>query len=350
MINYAQFLEGGKAQVNKPYKFISLDSEQTFQLEQLMKNDSSARARMRAHAILLSSRGFSITEIATVFQVKFDTVSVWLDAWQQYGLSGLYDDPRSGAPQKLTDDELEIVRKLIEEHPRSSRTILAKLTDAIGKKISLSTLKRIIKKLGFRWKRMRKSLKAKQDEMEYEKAKHEIQYLKDEQQLGRIDLLYFDEAGFNLVPSVPYGYQKKGETIEIPSSSSKRINVAGFYNTATNELESFHFECNIDSKIVIACFEELSKTINKDTVVIMDNASVHRNIGFESKLPEWEAKGLFVKFLPPYCPELNLIEILWRFIKYHWLSVSAYLSFGNLVSRLEYILKNVGKEFVINFV
>jgi transposase len=41
-------------------------------------------------------------------------------------------------------------------------------------------------------------------------------------------------------------------------------------------------------------------------------------------------QGLYLLFLPPYCPELNLIEILWRKIKYEWLPVSAYESFKDL--------------------
>jgi len=40
-----------------------------------------------------------------------------------------------------------------------------------------------------------------------------------------------------------------------------------------------------------------------------------------------EKKGLIIRSLPTYCLELNLIEILWRFIKYDWRTESAYLSF-----------------------
>lgn len=48
-------------------------------------------------------------------------------------------------------------------------------------------------------------------------------------------------------------------------------------------------------------------------------------------------------------PELNLIEILWRFIKYHWLPFSAYMSFPCLVQAVEDILTRFGTDFTINF-
>ena len=54
--------------------------------------------------------------------------------------------------------------------------------------------------------------------------------------------------------------------------------------------------------------------------------------------------------LPSYSPELNLIEILWRFIKYTWLDVSAYKSWFSLVTQVESILSGFGQEYVINFV
>jgi transposase len=64
--------------------------------------------------------------------------------------------------------------------------------------------------------------------------------------------------------------------------------------------------------------------VNKPLVVILDNASIHT----AKKLkPYWdllEEKGLQFYFLPPYSPELNRIEILWRKIKYEWLSFKSY--------------------------
>ena len=65
--------------------------------------------------------------------------------------------------------------------------------------------------------------------------------------------------------------------------------------------------------------------------------------------PIWKKKNVGILNLPPYSPELNKIEILWRFIKYMWISFDAYTSFKNLQNSLEHILKNVGKEFTITF-
>ena len=60
-------------------------------------------------------------------------------------------------------------------------------------------------------------------------------------------------------------------------------------------------------------------------------------------------QGLTLLYLPPYSPQLNIIEILWRFMKYIWIDYKAYLSFENLKEYIETIFKKYGNEFVINF-
>ena len=62
----------------------------------------------------------------------------------------------------------------------------------------------------------------------------------------------------------------------------------------------------------------------------------------------WE-KGLEIFFLPTYSPQLNIIEIFWRFIKYKWLETEDYESYFTLVEAVENILINFGTKYPINF-
>ena len=124
--------------------------------------------------------------------------------------------------------------------------------------------------------------------------------------------------------------------------------VLGFYNT-DNEFEAFTVEGRVNSDIVISCFDKFSETIDEETVVVIDNASTHTSNKFKAKLDEWAKKGLRVKYLPTYSPELNLVEILWRFIKYSWLPFTAYESFKSLRKALENILNGIGSKYCVNF-
>jgi transposase len=297
---------------------------------------------------LLSADGFTIDEIARIYQIHRDTVGTTFDKWKRDGIAGLFDDPRSGRPSKLSDDEADEAVKLLKEEPRSIKKALAATREKTGKEISEWTLKRIAKNAELRWKRMRRSVKGRRDQGEFERVQEEITALHEQEAAGEVGLYYFDESGFSLTPDVPYAWQAVGETIEIPSSRSKRLNVLGF----CNKQQDFHattVQGYVDSEIVIACFDQFCDTINKKTIVVVDNASMHTSSKFKGKLGEWEENGLIVKYLPTYSPELNLIEIVWRLIKYNWLPLSAYLSFKNLKSELQKVLDGIGSEYQINF-
>jgi transposase len=105
--------------------------------------------------------------------------------------------------------------------------------------------------------------------------------------------------------------------------------------------------------------------IDKLTVVVLDNAPIHTSKAFQKKIAEWRQKKLEIFWLPTYSPQLNLIETLWRFMKYEWIEVEgrsgfptmpnrlvekeAYFSWKNLVEYVEKILKDYGTKYTINF-
>ncbi len=82
----------------------------------------------------------------------------------------------------------------------------------------------------------------------------------------------------------------------------------------------------------------------------MDQASIHTSDAVIKKLPQWKQKNLEIFWLPTYSPKLNLIEILWKFIKYEWIEIDAYNSLKSLKKYLTKVLDELGSKYVINFV
>ncbi len=317
-----------------------LTEQQRALLESTIKNDASHRARMRAHGLVLSSEGITIKAIAKIYHVDRDTVATWIKKWEKHGEKSLHDQPRSGRPSTLNATEKELAKQYIKEEPRSLKHVVERLAQKTAKRLSISSLKRLAKK--------RKSLKSLRDPIAFAQCKRELEALQKQEDQGKIDLYYFDESGFTLDPYIPYAWQEPGTTLEIPARKCGRINVLGFMNRK-NDLHPFIFEQSVHTEVVIACFDEFSKTLKKKTVVVMDNASVHTSEEFEECLPQWKKQGLIIKYLTTYSPELNLIEILWRNIKYAWLPFSAYQCLNALREALENILKNFGSEYQITF-
>jgi transposase len=187
------------------------------------------------------------------------------------------------------------------------------------------------------------------DEDEKEFARQDLAQLTKKADQGLLDLVYFDGAGFNLWAKVVYAWQKRGRRIVIPVTRGRSQNVLGFMWHRCQRFESFVFEGAVDSNVVIGCFEVIARSIKKETVIVIDNAPIHRSEEFAEKIEEWEVLGLKIYFLPTYCPSLNKIEMLWKKIKYDWLSWEAYNSYKNLCEELDKILAQIGSKYYITF-
>ena len=146
-----------------------------------------------------------------------------------------------------------------------------------------------------------------------------------------------------------YAWQKRGERIVIPVTRGKSQNVSGFMWHRCQKFSSFVFEGAVDSNVVISCFDLIAQSLEKETVIVLDNAPIHRSEEFQEKIEEWKKQGLKIYFLPTYCPSLNKIEMLWKKLKYEWLSWEAYGSYKNLCRELDEILSKIGSKYYINF-
>ncbi len=333
-----------------PTRFVSpLTAEERENLITAFKTHSSHPVRVRAHAVLLSERRFTIDEIAEIFDVHRNTVTEWLDRWEED--RSVDDHPGRGRKPTFDDEEQKEVVKLLDEQPQSSKRVLAQIEKKTGKTISRDTLRRIAKKHRRRWKRVRRSLRKKRDEADFQAAKAELEALEAAaEQTGEFQVCYGDEAGFALGKIITSAWQPIGETIEIAATNEDdpQINVFGIYNRQ-NQFYSTMFEGSLTSEIVIACLDDYSLRITLPTLLAIDGASIHTSKDFKARLEVWEERGLFIYILPAYSPELNLIEILWRMIKYHWITISAYQSYKLFVKYLTEILSQVGSKYQINF-
>ncbi len=309
----------------------------------------SRRARMRAHGLLLSHQGVSMPQIACMYQVDYRSVSSWIDQWQTRGLVGLYDQPGAGRRPILSLDEQQKVQQYLQDSPKDLKKVVHQLEQETRKRVSTKTIKRLIKKNRYVWKRIRKAPAKSPDPHKYERSKVFMNQLQQREASGECDLWYFDGTGFCLTPCIPYAWQPIGHTIEIPTSShSQRVNVLGFLKR-NNEFVPYMIDGKVDAAIIVTCFDQFSQQLDKKTYVFIDNAPMHRSQAFIKHIPKWVKKGLIVKYLPSYAPELNLIEILWRFMKYYWLPFSAYASFQCLSEAVAEILTRIGTDYTINF-
>ncbi|MFC0711125.1 IS630 family transposase [Azorhizophilus paspali] len=305
--------------------------------------------RRRAHAIVLSHKAYRINPISDILAVTRETISLWFDAWQSDGLEGLRDKARPGRPAIHDDWDRERLQVLVAEHPHRIKTVHARLQRETGKSSCTATVKRVLKNLRYSFKRARRSLKARRDESDFRATQGLLAELRQWESRGDTALYYFDESGFSQHSAVLYAWSPVGRALQRTAfSRSRRLNVLGFLSRQGKLI--YHKTTDIvTTEVVIEAFDRLleQKSPEAFAIVVLDNASIHCSALFLRKELEWRAQRLYVIFLPTYSPELNLIEFLWRKIKYEWLPVMAYQSFPSLTNQ---VLSDYGEKYRINFV
>lgn len=118
---------------------------------------------------------------------------------------------------------------------------------------------------------------------------------------------------------MPYGWQFKEENISIKTAKGKKLNCFGILSR-NNEFEYATTYEMIDSNFIIEKINQFSYQIKKHTVIVLDNAKVHQSKSFKAMKDVWAKRNLFILYLPPYSPHLNIIERLWKEMKARWIN------------------------------
>ncbi|MFB9081404.1 IS630 family transposase [Deinococcus wulumuqiensis] len=167
-------------------------------------------------------------------------------------------------------------------------------------------------------------------------------------------LKYLDQTGLSLMLSIGSTWFKRGsgKQFEIPTrwGSSGRINLIGTYSLHGTEeqLEVRELSGSCNGEQVMAYLDTLALQAAPDqmTVVVLDNAPFHKGAKLREKAAEWEKQGLYLRYLPPYAPMLNLIEEIWRKLKGIVMPRRCYNSVDELREAVLTGLKVLGARFI----
>lgn len=139
-----------------------------------------------------------------------------------------------------------------------------------------------------------------------------LEPLVEQAQQGKIHLFFVDAAHFVLSPFLGYLYSLTVRFIKA-SSGRQRFSVLGALNAITKEIVTITEHAYINAASVCALLEKLHDQFQDLPIfVIMDNVRYQRCALVTEKAQELKIQ---IIFLPPYSPNLNLIERLWKFVK-----------------------------------
>ena len=235
------------------------------------------------------------------------------------------------------------------------RTLLPRIRQEWSVVLSTSSLRRLARHLGYSWKRLRRSLKARRDAVLFGFFQQELAELHRSERAGELAVVYVDECRVSRQAPVPYAWQVRGQpAVGLPAErGAGGYSVLGFWQPGAadpaNAFVGLLSETAWTAELFVKAVDEQVSALDRPTVLVLDNASIHRATCVQQRLQAWRTAGLQLQFLPAYSPELNRIEILWRFLKHYWLTPPDYDSLDTLYQRLQDILKRIGRDYTVTF-
>jgi len=279
----------------------------------LNRRDFSGREHGRASAILHLDKGKSVPQVAEITFLDEQTVRNLVKRYKNGGIDGLLKDEYDGRSFKLTPEmRKELERHLDENLYMDCQGVVNHVAATFGVAYSVSGMRVLLHTLGFVYKKPR-HVPGKADREAQADFVRRFRELTAQTEAP----VYFADAVHPTHNSSPaYGWIRRGGERELVANSGRqRLNLHGALNAGTNEVivqrvESVNAQATVELLKAIDGANPSAPHIH----LIVDNAGYYH----AQAVSEYLASGasrIRLWFLPPYSPNLNLIERVWKFFR-----------------------------------
>jgi putative transposase len=318
---------------------IQLDDATRGELHTLRRSDLPAEARDRIEMVALSDAGWSPPRIAAHLGYHPQTVRDRLRDFLGRGTEALFRRRPGPTPDLGRRDQ---VGRALAELLGEGRTWTSRqLSEALGHRgiaIGPRQTRRYLKRIKAGYRRTTNTLKHKQDPAKAERAAKVLDNLRAKAAAGRLKLYFLDECGFSPTLPTAYSWTLPGQRkrVEYEAPQGRRVNALAAYRPygGPPRLEVFTAERTWDSYDLLGFLKALPWS-KVPRVVVLDNASLHTSRVVRLARRRLAAAGIYLYFLPPYSPDLNEIEPVFRQVKYQEIPVRSHTTRAGLRESVE---------------
>ena len=292
---------------------MELTQNQVSELKRAHGRCRDRRSADRIKAVLMLGDGYSCEQISDILLMDDDTVRGHGKRYVSGGVPGLLEDGRKGTSPKLAASQIALLEAHLSERAYASAMGVAQwIYENFAVRYTRSGVIALLHRMGHSYNRPKKmapvgDVGRQRDFVESYNALVEG--------LGPDDVILFMDGVHPLHNTVAaHGWFKKGKAVHLPSNTGrKRVNINGALDIKGKRVSIM--ECHrINAQEVIVHLGRLATEYPTGKIhIVLDNARYYRSKVVRAFLEEHPRIGLV--FLPPYCPNLNIIERLWLVMK-----------------------------------
>ena len=288
-------------------RFHPLSAEQKDYLELRHRYEDDGRVRDRIKAVLLKNEGWKNRAIAQALRIHEETVRQHITDWTS---DEKLIPENGGSYSKLDKAQSRLLERHLEETTYTRVIdICAYIERTFGVRYTVSGLTKWLHQHRFSYKQP-KTVPAKADVSKQEEFIEKYIELLAETASDE-PILFMDSSHPTMATKVVCGWIKKGVNKPIAQTASKtRVNVMGAIELTSMKVVSWRPDY-VNSETTVEFFDQLKAAYPtaSNIHIILDQSGYHR-----SQLVREEAlkKNIVLHYLPPYSPNLNPIERLWK--------------------------------------
>jgi transposase len=286
-----------------------------------------------------SAKKYGITAVSNIFEVSRVSIFKWIKNFSDNGIDGLKVRPGRGRKYILNEDERTIIKGWIElDCNITIKALQIKIKDNFDKTLKKSAIHNMIKKLNFSYITPRPS-HYKQDKTQVDEFKKNLKALTLEN--SNLPIYFFDESRFGTHSKLGYGWFKTGERTEVKVKLGfKNFYLYGAVNVHTGK-DFTLISPHVNTDCMNIWLQQFNRFLNgEEAILIMDGAGWHKSK--DLIIPS----NLKIVFLPPYSPQLNPVERLWKFIKDNTIKNKIFSTVESLTEEISEFICNLKAETV----
>jgi transposase len=308
--------------------------------EELDDPEIDMRIRHRLMTVRLHDLKVPHQAIAQALNLCEDTVTNYLKLYRDGGLAGLLED-RYYRPTSSVHPWLEDIAQSFEQNPVSTANEgAARIQQISGIRLSDAQARRIMIGLGLKFRKTAAVPGGADPQLQFDFLTEELLPRLEEARQGRGRVFFVDAAHFVLGSFL--GMIWSFTRIFVPSASGRqRYNVLGAVETRDHDFVSIRTTDSINEDVVCDLLMKIHKAYGEEPItLVMDNARYQRS---RLVVEVAAALGIELLYLPPYSPNLNLIERVWRLVKARCLRNKYFETFALFKGAIDAYLDSLSK-------
>lgn len=306
-------------------------------------DDPSIDERLKRRLLLIRMHDLNVPHsvIASTLNISLGTVTNYLKIYTKNGIEGVLEN-RYYQPVSQVEPFLDQIRQSLDDEPVSTvKEAAARILKISGVTLSEAQARRIMKRLGLQYRKAA-SIPGKADpQMQFDFLTEELLPRLEEAREGKRRVFFVDASHFVLGSFL--GMVWCFSRLFVRSGSGRqRYNVLGAVETQDHEMVTIRTTDSINAESVTELIRKIGRLYPADEItLVMDNARYQYNHHV------WEVAddlNMELLYLPPYSPNLNLIERVWRLVKSKCLRNKYYEDFGAFRGAIDQFLDSLSRE------